>query len=431
MSKVFKKYIERHNAAHYLQNCSDGIEPQLIVVIPVYLERDYLSATLNSLFNCRLPQLVVEIILVFNSCETDNREVVIQQEQHISDIQKSIIPLKPDSIDVSIIRAYNLPKKIAGPGTARKIGMDSAAARFYYLGNFNGVIVSLDADSTVSRDYFINIYSRFSETDVRGASIYFEHDTDGDQFDSDVYLSALKYELHLRYVRASLSFARFPFAYHTVGSAIALTALSYVSIGGMPRKQAGEDFYFLQKLIYYGGFGEINDVVVRPSSRPSNRVIFGTGAAISSSLSGDVDLSLTYSPSAFLELKEFLTVKDELYYVDSEYILDWCKNSPLLIREFLLFDSLLNNIKELKTQCSSLSVFQKRFYELFNYFKVVKYLNFVHNTIISKESLYSSSKKLLIDNNLLPANFGGDEKELLNLYRRLDKGGVFHPRLFF
>ncbi len=34
-----------------------------------------------------------------------------------------------------------------------------------------------------------------------------------------------------------------------VGSALAVKALQYVKAGGMNRKQAGEDFYFVQKLV--------------------------------------------------------------------------------------------------------------------------------------------------------------------------------------
>jgi hypothetical protein len=47
---------------------------------------------------------------------------------------------------------------------------------------------------------------------------------------------------------------RFSYAYHTVGSAMAVKAYQYVKVGGMNRRQAGEDFYFIQKLVHSGNF---------------------------------------------------------------------------------------------------------------------------------------------------------------------------------
>ena len=62
----------------------------------------------------------------------------------------------------------------------------------------------------------------------------------------------MKYELYLRYYRLALEYTGHPHAYHCIGSAFAVRTLDYVAQGGMNKRQAGEDFYFLQKLIATG-----------------------------------------------------------------------------------------------------------------------------------------------------------------------------------
>ena len=90
-----------------------------------------------------------------------------------------------------------------------------------------------------------------------------------------------------------------------MGSAIGVKALPYIKAGGMNRRQAGEDFYFIQKLVPAGGYFSLNSTVVYPSPRPSFRVPFGTGASITKLTESDEPLLLTYNILAFKELKIF------------------------------------------------------------------------------------------------------------------------------
>ena len=90
----------------------------------------------------------------------------------------------------------------------------------------------------------------------------------------------MAYELHLRYLNLFSRFTGFPYAYHTIGSCFGVRAETYASQGGMNKRKAGEDFYFLHKIIPLGEFREINNTCVIPSPRESDRVPFGTGAAI-------------------------------------------------------------------------------------------------------------------------------------------------------
>jgi len=50
------------------------------------------------------------------------------------------------------------------------------------------------------------------------------------------------------------------------------TVDSYIAVRGMNRREAGEDFYFLNKLAKLGDIGQIHATTVYPSARPSRRV---------------------------------------------------------------------------------------------------------------------------------------------------------------
>ena len=84
---------------------------------------------------------------------------------------------------------------------------------------------------------------------MQAASIYYEHPVAGLAFSENLYEGIANYELHLRYYVWALRSIKFPYAFQTVGSSMLCRASSYVRYGGMNRRKAGEDFYFLQKII--------------------------------------------------------------------------------------------------------------------------------------------------------------------------------------
>src|SRR5439155_23761617 len=82
---------------------------------------------------------------------------------------------------------------------------------------------------------------------------------------------------------------------------MAVGADSYRNQGGMNKRKAGEDFYFLHKVIPLGGFTDLTGTTVIPSARPSDRVPVGTGKAVRSFLEGQE--IKTYPLEAFLDLQ--------------------------------------------------------------------------------------------------------------------------------
>ncbi len=425
---ALKKYLERHEV-----NCPfHSLWPKdipIIIVIPVYKEEGYLQNTLLSLKKCEAPGVPVGIVLVFNSSERDAEDLVEKQKILADKIRKIWKESDNHFLHLFVLEAYQLRRKHFGAGLARKIGMDSAAAFFFLNNKAQGIILTLDADTQVESNYLKAVLEWFENDNRKGASLYFEHPVEGEEFSSEIYQGIQYYELHLRYYLQALRYTGFPYAYHTMGSAIAVRAAAYAQIGGMPRKQAGEDFYFLQKLIPLGGFGDILNTKVFPSPRPSERVIFGTGAAIKNHIKGKGDIDLTYDMQAFENLKDFLDLKSELYTVKAKDYENWNKKLPPSLNSFLRKSGFYDEIEIIKKDCASIQSFDKRFYEVLNAFKIVKYLNFVHEHFYDKIPVFDAATSLLPKLNLPAKNFSS-VKELLFFYRNLEKRNLIKFRIF-
>ena len=289
---------------------------------------------------------------------------------------------------LSPILIENVRRKHAGVGYARKIGMDLAVCRFAKSDKPDGVIIALDADTRVASNYFEALYSAFkNHPQCYGVVVKFEHDINSADYSDEVSDAIVHYELHLRYVNQALKRSGFPYVHHTVGSAFAVRASAYVAHGGMNRRQGGEDFYFLHKLFPHGEFLELNSTAVYPSSRPSHRVPFGTGPQVNEFLHSHE--LLTYNLDAFLALEVFFELVPSLYEVDKEIAF-----SPV-IRAYLGTIDFDKKLKEVRKNSSSESAFVKRFYAFFDAFKVVKFLNFLHQDYFVKNNIEIESARLL------------------------------------
>lgn len=417
--KLIENYLSKHplfegDLPHSDPSC------QWMVVVPVYREQDFIFSMFESLLKCDAPSFSGELILVFNCSDADSDEVRIIQKNTAQEIRERFGSQPLHWLKVVIVEAYDLPRKHFGAGWARKIGMDLATHRFLALNRPEGVILTLDADCLVDKNYFTAIEEWFSHSQHQGAAIYFEHPTEGEAFPQEVYTGITKYELHLRYYLQAHRYAGFPYAFHTMGSAMAVRAIAYARIGGMPRRQAGEDFYFLQKLIPLGGFGEISTTAVFPSPRPSDRVIFGTGAAIAGHLEGTNQAETTYQLISFQDLKVFFDLYKDLFTTDTADYESWTYNLSGPMRSFLLNSGFFDDLDKLKADCSRQSVFDKRFFEIFNAFKVVKYLNYVEEHFYDRMPVFDAAQQLLEVLGVDTDDFF-TESELLEYYRSMEK----------
>jgi hypothetical protein len=194
-----------------------------------------------------------------------------------------------------------LPPK-QGVGLTRKIGLDLALGQLDYAGG-DPLLICLDADTAVQSDYLAAITRHFASSGAGGASIPFRHRR---AFAPRGQAAIDRYELFLRVYVLGLAQAGSPYAFHSVGSAMACRASAYVAAGGMNRRMAGEDFYFLQQVHKVAGVAHLSGTCVHPSPRASRRVPFGTGRAVGDMLAEGEERLLFYQPQLFTILGEWL-----------------------------------------------------------------------------------------------------------------------------
>ena len=243
-----------------------------------------------------------------------------------------------------------LPPK-QGVGLARKIGLDLALTLLDYSTD-DPLLICLDADTLVQPDYLPAITRHFASTAAGGASIPYRHRPASDQAGQ----SAIdRYELFLRTYVLGLKLAGSPYAFHTVGSAMACRASVYVAIGGMNRRLAGEDFYFLQQVHKTSGVVQLTGTIVHPSSRSSHRVPFGTGRSVGDMLTDGEQRLLFYQPAVFSVVGEWLECVAKNSEADVSELLSRAVGISPALHEFLeqagfmdSWDNLKKNNRESK-----------------------------------------------------------------------------------
>ena len=408
---------------------------RMIVTIPAYKEPALLRS-LESLYLCRRPSCLTEALVVINHPENAPDEARQLNEQCLNEVQSWIHSHRDDKLHFHVIYQPDVPEKIAGVGYARKTGMDEAVCRFLQSGTDDGVIIGFDADATCDENYLVEIERTFfGGKAVNGASIYYEHPLEGDEYDACVYEGVALYELHLRYLNQALRYAGFPYAYHTVGSSFAVRASAYVKQGGMNRRKAGEDFHFLQKIIPMGNYVEINTTRVIPSPRPSDRVPFGTGVSIQKCLNEGQPALYTYPLEPFEDLKQLFALVPLFFKANPANIANLCipetSNFKLQtsnfkletpMQHYLLQNNYLEHIVQANANSASTEAFTKRFFSWFDGLKTVKYLNDSCRQTYGKQSPEKAAARLLQKSGY-ENNFSA--RELLQIYREIESKQFF------
>jgi glycosyltransferase involved in cell wall biosynthesis len=364
----------------------------MVVVVPCYDEPEILS-TINSLAACQPPVQAVEVLVVVNQSELSSLEVERQNAQTIQALEDWKKQNQAAFFSLRVLVPPPFRKKHAGAGLARKTGMDEAVRRFAALDRPQGLLISLDADTTVDSNYFVEIEKHFQQPakDV-GATIRFQHRMD--ELTDEAHRQGMQlYETYLHYYKQAMAFTGFPYAIYTVGSAFVVRADAYVKQGGMNRKQAGEDFYFLHKLALLGPIGEITQTCVYPSARISHRVPFGTGPVLKKWMEGDESLRLTYNFQAFQHLKQLFDRLPAIYQTSDPEMAELYRQLPLPVVSFLKADNFVSALQEIRSNASRPASFQKRFYGYFNAFKILKFLNFNHPDFYPWQDLHEANRQ--------------------------------------
>ncbi len=195
---------------------------------------------------------------------------------------------------------------------------------------------------------------------------------------------------------------------------MAVKKSAYIKEGGMNKRKAGEDFYFIHKFTSKNTLGEIKSTTVLPSARVSDRVPFGTGKAIKDRLDGDEPG--TYNPQSYLALVALINKVAFFYTSDlklQDLKLDDC------LAKYLTAHNFDNVITEIKRNTTSKMAFEKRFWQWFNAFRLMKYLHYSRDNYYPNMAVEEAGNYLY---NLLgntTANLSAEE--LLLWFRKYDK----------
>jgi len=379
----------------------------IIIVIPSFKEPE-LTKTINSLNQCSPTDANIEVIVVLNHSEGSETDVVRLHEEQVEYCRNFQFK---QGIELSVIYLENISTKKAGVGYARKVGMDIAAKRIIKSGNPDGIIVCLDADCLVSENYIIAL-AEAEKLKPNSISIAFEHRFD--KLDKKQLYGIVHYELFLRYYNIALALIGYPFGSYTIGSAMGVSASCYLKSGGMNQRKAGEDFYFMNKVLPLGEHVFLSNCTVFPSSRTSDRVPFGTGRALQQWLENKQDPALTYHPDSFKLIKDFFVLTLENLKSSSSDL----RNFPTEFSGFITQELVEQKLKEIIKNTSSIDAAQKRFFQWFDAFLIMKLLNYLRDEVHGRIHVVEALRAICKDE----ASFNfEDPKQLLFQLRQIEK----------
>lgn len=296
-----------------------------------------------------------------------------RENKFVSEVIKS--GLRVAVID-ACTNGNELPENTAGVGHARKIGMDLALTVFDYNNNSKNILVCLDADCTVEKNYLTEIVDNFNRKNISAAVIKYRHSVSDD---IEIQKAITCYEIFLYYYELGLKYAESPYAFHTVGSTIACDSESYIKVEGMNKKKAGEDFYFLEKLLKNSKVEKINTTEVHPAPRKSWRVPFGTGKRITRFLSRIQNEYILYNPESFYILKNWLAIflygteLDAGEYLEAAYKID---NK---LGKFLEKENFISSFEKISSNSPGKEQRYKQKVRWFDGFRTLKLIHFLRD----------------------------------------------------
>jgi len=310
-----QKYLQKYGLQNWKLEKNFNSFVNCAIVIPAISEFENLKILISSLLNNDSIFFdKTAFVFVINNLKS-SQEIKEDNKKTISFFENILNQICDDELSKKIIQSKmkiafvdassegnELPEKESGVGLARKIGMDLCLNLFDYDSSNKNFIVCLDADCTVKENYIEELHNQFNKKNLAAAVVNYEHKLPENP---EHQIAIICYEVFLRYHVLGLTYANSPYAIHTIGSTMACDVESYVKIGGMNKKKAAEDFYFIEKLAKIVNVKKINSTCVYPSPRGSWRVPFGTGQRVNRHLSKIQNEFVLYSPKSFFVLKKW------------------------------------------------------------------------------------------------------------------------------
>ncbi|MEK6535685.1 MAG: hypothetical protein AABZ40_08565 [Thermodesulfobacteriota bacterium] len=386
------------------------------VVIPALAESSSLFRTLS----CIAANPSSELRRALLVCVVNNHRPTVAAEEEIHDNQVTLTLLKElingrtpsvagpaalkgdleriagsglrlGCIDASSADA-EIPDRDGGVGTARKIGMDAALAVLNGRGPGGGVICCLDADTLVMENYLAAVHAHFSMTDDPAAVAGYAHQKPADP---RLLAAICCYEIFLRAYVMGLSFAGSPYAFHAIGSTMSCTAEAYAAVRGMNRRRAAEDFHFLDKLAKLRKIGHIGTTTVFPSSRPSDRVPFGTGQRMLRFMNGGTDEYRLHDSRIFAILREWLAGMEADPDRGTEAILAAAREIHLDLKAYLDLSRFAIDWPVIRRNCPDPEHLRRQFHVWFDGLKTLRLVHHLSRSAFPPVPMFDGLKGLL------------------------------------
>ena len=338
------------------------------IVIPAYSEFKFLSQTLESI-NKNKPELLNQtlVAVVINNANNSPQSVKKNNQLTLQKLNGNNYQFPHAVIDAAS-SGLELPLKHAGVGLARKIGMDLVLP---YLISPKSLIFCTDADTKVSPDYLSKVTQYFDSHNTSAAVIGFDHLQSEDSAIND---AIGKYENFLKTTAEKMKDAGSPYGYVSMGSTIVCTAEAYCAVGGMSRKKATEDFYFLQELTKYCGVHNIPETLVFPSPRPISRVYLGTGYRMEQLQKGFDITNLYYSDDAYRYLSKWLQLGGSAWESSLNDLLKDIKSIHPNLIGFLKIEGIEIIWSKIQNNAPSELHFKEQFHRWFDGLKTIRFL---------------------------------------------------------
>ncbi|KZY28769.1 MULTISPECIES: hypothetical protein [unclassified Oleiphilus] len=395
-SSAVSKYLDTY-AEPDIQALQRSLERPFdaVLVIPVYDEP--ITQLLKIIDKVSAHSAV--LIFVFNAPDVDEPEVAAAQQRtrealeslvkqtqarQESELFRANISSTLTLYCMSYCHAERLLSPKQGVGLARKLGMDLGLKlvqqQYLSTGKLADWLHSSDADVSLPESYF-NISVDDSSA---AAAIYpFKHIAELG------YETAMSlYDHSLRYYVDQLQQAGSPYAFHTIGSLIAVSPIAYALVRGFPKRSAGEDFYLLNKLAKVGRIHSLEAPTIEISGRPSHRVPFGTGPALLkiSRMEKPDKVYTFYHPQCFKLLKKLLSIisNSGQSFSSAELLFEAIKDTMSDVDSAAVIQALCNlkiekQFKHLSQKRDSIS-FQRAFHIWFDAFVTLRFIHEVRDS---------------------------------------------------
>lgn len=374
-------YLRKYGLKDWSLELSTREKFNNIIVIPAIQENENIKRLLASLLDNDKKYLETSLfIFVINNLKSSNNEIKTDNKNSLEYLRKIIFEKSNYGINIGLIDASSsgleLPEKDGGVGLARKIGMDIALQQFDYTNTDKKILMCLDADCKVDKNYLTSIIQTFNQPNIHAAYVEYEHILPENKQDQ---LAIICYEIFLRYYVLGLRYANSPFAFPAIGSTMICDYESYIKIGGMNKKKAAEDFYFMEKLAKITEIKKISNAKVYPSSRGSFRVPFGTGQRVNRFFAGTHNEYLLYDPKSFDILKSWLKIYNSKEILDAEFYLKSASSIHKSLYDFLVQNSFEDSWNKILKNSKSDEQKQKQKQIWFDGFRTLKLIHYLRD----------------------------------------------------